>query len=61
MRPGRASLLAEVQTGDISDDDAPGKLVDMAKKYASIFMGESAACVAQPWNATHRLGVYMRG
>lgn len=54
------SLLTEVETGDVSADDAPAKLVDLAKSYAAIFLGESKAYVAQPWNSPDRLGLFLR-
>jgi hypothetical protein len=54
------SLLTDVETGDASAEDAPAKLVDLAKSYAGIFLGESAAYVAQPWNSPNRLGLFLR-
>lgn len=43
------------------DGDAAEKAIDDAcRRYAKVFMGESNAYVAQPWNSPHRLGNYLR-
>lgn len=54
------SINVELQTGDIDADVAEVRLVDLSKKYAAIFLGETPGYVAQPWNSPRRLGIYMR-
>ncbi|SFO84750.1 hypothetical protein SAMN05216567_1038 [Variovorax sp. OK605] len=54
------SINVELQTGAIGADQAEVKLVDLSKKYATIFLGETPGYVAMPWNSPRRLGIYMR-
>lgn len=46
------------QDGD--DAGAEHRIADMCRRYGEIFMGDSKAHVAMPWNAPHRLGAYLR-
>lgn len=39
---------------------AQAKLATLCQRYGAVFMGESPAYVAQPWNSPHRLGCYLR-
>ena len=39
---------------------AEAKLATLCQRYGSVFMGESTAYVATPWNSPHRLGNFLR-
>lgn len=54
------SINVELQTGNVNADLAETKLVDLSKKYAAIFLGETPGYVAQPWNSPRRLGFFLR-
>lgn len=54
------SINVELQTGDIDAAAAEVKLVDLSKKYAAIFLGETPGYVAQPWNSPRRLEFFLR-
>jgi hypothetical protein len=36
------------------------RINDLCQSYGKVFMGESDAYVAQPWNSPHRLGNFLR-
>lgn len=46
------------ETGD--GDAAEKRIADLCSSYAKVFLGDSDAYVAQPWNSEHRLGVFLR-
>lgn len=46
--------------GSGDGDAANGRIADICRSYGAVFMGESSAYVAQPWNSVHRLGTYLR-
>lgn len=39
---------------------AQNRIAEICKSYATVFMGESDAYAAQPWNSPHRLGTFLR-
>lgn len=53
-------INADFQEGSLEEDDAGEKLMELSKRYASIFLGESKAYVAMPWNSPRRLEFYLR-
>lgn len=54
------SVNEQFQTGAIDGAAAEAQLVDLAKRYASIFLGEVRGYVAQPWNSPRRLEFFLR-
>jgi hypothetical protein len=54
------SVNEQFQTGAIDGAAAEVQLVDLAKRYASIFLGEVRGYVAQPWNSPRRLEFFLR-
>jgi hypothetical protein len=54
------SVNAEFQTGAIDGDAAEVQLVNLAKRYADIFLGQSKAYKPMPWNSPRRLEFFLR-
>lgn len=54
------SINVDFQGGEIDEGEAGEKLVELSKRYASIFLGESKAYVPMPWNSPRRLDFYVR-
>ncbi|MEN6544467.1 MAG: hypothetical protein ABFE07_00325 [Armatimonadia bacterium] len=46
------------ETGE--GDGASARINQLCSSYGKVFMGESDAYVAQPWNSIHRLGNFLR-
>lgn len=53
-------INADFQEGTLEEDDAGEKLMELSVRYAAIFLGESKAYVAMPWNSPQRLEFYLR-
>jgi hypothetical protein len=45
------------ETGDT--EAVQNRITEVCRSYGIVFMGESSAYVAQPWNSVHRLGAYL--
>ena len=45
---------------DRNSEKAEETIADASHRYAKVFMGENDAYVAQPWNASSRLGLFLR-
>lgn len=54
------SVNEQFQTGAVDGEVAELQLVGLAKRYADIFLGQSSAYVAMPWNSPLRLEFYLR-
>lgn len=54
------SVNEQFQIGMVGGDAAEVQLLDLAKKYGRIFMGEDGGYKPMPWNSPRRLGIYMR-
>jgi hypothetical protein len=54
------SVNAEFQTGALDGDAAEVQLVDLAKRCADIFLGQSKAYKPMPWNSLRRLEFFLR-
>jgi len=54
------SINADFQGGEVDEDGAGTKLMELSQRYAGIFLGESNAYVAMPWNSPRRLEFYLR-
>ena len=43
-----------------SAKEAQDRIAQLCRSYGAVFMGDSPAYVAQPWNSEHRLGAFLR-
>ncbi|WP_440532570.1 hypothetical protein [Variovorax sp. YR566] len=54
------SVNEQFQTGAINATAASEKLMELSQRYANIFLGESKAYMAMPWNSPRRLEFFLR-
>lgn len=52
-------VLNDVQTGMAHEDEGEPRVNALAKRYASMFLGETPDFTLEPWNSRYQLGNYI--